>query len=147
MNKENLQFRAWLENEKKMVDVESISFKKIRGRNNEVVRRYPQIIVSVSDGISKTEWMDNSAVLMQYTGLKDTNGKEIYEGDIVGVENIYSGHGVRWQGIVKFSECQYMLKVQSAEHTVPLKYLLRVNRYVKIIGNIYENPELLEQNK
>ena len=62
---------------------------------------------------------------MQFTGLKDTNGKEIYEGDILG--DVWGNKGVVvWdKGIARFN------KVGGCE-------------WAEIIGNIYENPELVK---
>jgi hypothetical protein len=74
-------------------------------------------------------------VAMQYTGLKDKNGKEVYEGDIIRVNNEkmelvfrdgYFGWGKQHKGMYSFDPfgCEE----------------------IEVIGNIYENPELLNNN-
>jgi uncharacterized phage protein (TIGR01671 family) len=82
--------------------------------------------------------------VMQYTGLKDKNGKEIYEGDILKsvFENIYKENGVEiHQGIVEFEPTRgFYIKEGNG---IGLIFEYRA----KIIGNIYENPELLEESK
>ena len=75
---------------------------------------------------------------MQYTGLKDKHGKEIYEGDIVQNDDMSDGA----VGVVEFRDgCFLDTKNWYEEHN---------NIYAKnseIIGNIYENPELVEQDR
>jgi len=71
--------------------------------------------------------------IMQYTGLKDKNGKEIYEGDIVKKENnkLYQ---------IKYKEFGF----QAIDNLGQNWYLTDWYK-CEIIGNIYENPELLEK--
>ena len=96
------------------------------------------------------EWQKNIE-WMQYIGLKDKNGKEIYEGDIMCNDEYQTWE---WRGVVKFShgvfgaEWLSNVKSQSMVGSWGQKHNLRkldddiVERQI-IIGNIYENPELL----
>jgi uncharacterized phage protein (TIGR01671 family) len=73
---------------------------------------------------------------MQFTGLKDRNGREIYEGDVVRHEPL--GYERRTESLVEFFEGGFLPFSDSddgAPYPDPEK--------VEIIGNIYENPELL----
>jgi len=74
--------------------------------------------------------------IMQYTGLLDKNGVEIYEGDIVKEEG-YSGltFEVKWN---PDSAGYYMPKEYDEEYSYPLS-----ESELEIIGNVYENKELL----
>lgn len=72
---------------------------------------------------------------MQFTGIKDKKGVEIYEGDILSTPN----KGV---GTVKWMECGFVLVLQS--ETVWQNLLWNVIRHYTIEGNIHENPELLK---
>lgn len=81
--------------------------------------------------------------VMQYTGLKDKNGKEIYEGDI-----LYNNFNAK--GIVKFINGMFVVyfeyeeSVCSKDNDKMTTRLISVNSITRIIGNIYENPELLK---
>lgn len=76
---------------------------------------------------------------MQYTGLKDKNGKEIYEGDILNMTYHGSVYIVKPEikGVIGFENAAFIV----GEDRVPLG---RIGRSLEVIGNIYENPELLE---
>lgn len=82
--------------------------------------------------------------LMQYTGLKDCEGKEIYEGDVVeyiGVwlmDDSFLKKDARGKGVVIYEDAGFFVDGQYDKNS------LQSCDKVKIIGNIYENPELLE---
>ena len=90
---------------------------------------------NVSIGWLLTSKSDTGYTLMQYTGRKDKNDVEIYEGDYV------KTHG--WEGVIEFSHTGAWVVAQGS-----FKELLHDfvhNKWpVEIIGNIYENPELLQ---
>lgn len=120
-----IKFRAWLKEERKMVNVETLFI----GINR------------LCFGNSKTEdlfFRDFEEVeLMQYTGLKDKNGKEIYEGDIyhVGDKNI--------RYLVVWFDSGFKGKQLRSTSYAGLESWAKD---IEILGNIYENPELLENN-
>lgn len=86
--------------------------------------------------------------LMQYTGLKDKNGREIYEGDIVSDgsvngEVVWSTTGVQWE-----SEGKYYMSGWYWKAEIPGEFrTLWPLEGGEVIGNIYENPELKEANQ
>lgn len=95
---------------------------------------------------------DTDLEIMQYTGLKDKNGTEIYEGDIV--EYKVKGMNKTCKTIMKFNEehgaflfgIYEGVKMPCGKKTRMNKYTRKSVGSVEVIGNIYENPELLEGN-
>ncbi len=77
--------------------------------------------------------------LMQYTGLEDVNGVEIYEGDIVKIVFNDFTESENFIGVIKYYEG--MFSVDNGNESYKLFDELNMN---EVIGNIYENPELLE---
>ena len=80
-------------------------------------------------------------ILMQYTGLKDKNGKEIYEGDVLHCDGFWNLYVVWDEGNARFAFLCTDWVVTQGHPIQP-----NISSYC-IIGNIYENPELLGVNK
>ena len=122
-----IKFRAWHKGKKIMGEVLGIDIlhKEIFFSNEDV------------DCYEHTDFKDIE--LMQYTGLKDKNNKEIYEGDIVTL------HNSKYKVIFNTKEARFVLRDDEFESEIP--FTNNNNERMEIIGNIYENPELLGENK
>lgn len=116
-----IKFRAIHKLTKKVWDEEELIFHN--GKWYEDWRAF-------EDGMSLN--MDQCEV-MQYSGLKDKNGVEIYEGDIC--YDFYSEEN----GVVKFDEGKFVYDKETQCYD-----LSEVTGDIELIGNIYENPELVE---
>ncbi|MDK4524971.1 YopX family protein [Fusobacterium necrophorum] len=121
-----IKFRSFVKKDKCICKTLSIELN--RGLDGTLQVEYP-------DG-AKTTLSLHFVKLMQYTGLKDKNGKEIYEGDIV--VWIDSG-GNKRQNKVFFK--------QGAFRICNLCFEISEYGELEVIGNVYENPELLKEEK
>lgn len=82
--------------------------------------------------------------IMQYTGLKDKNDKEIYEGDIVEVTWANQRKLIKY--IVKYAEdCAYYLLECTTDEFELDTFCGYSKEQLEVVGNIYENPELLKE--
>lgn len=113
-----IKFRAWFPEENAMKQQED---------------------VVLSDGVfgvwnEKEEIVEGRHFLMQYTGLKDKNGREIYEGDVIKNVSKYSA----------FFETTDVVKFRGGAFTT-LGFMS--GNDVEVVGNVYENPELLNSER
>lgn len=96
---------------------------------------------------SKIGWNDaKECVLMQYTGLKDKNGREIYEGDIVGYYMFLPDE--TWDGatmVIEYDSENAQFKTPFSDtQNIPVKL---ATDSIEILGNVYENPGLIPNIK
>lgn len=81
--------------------------------------------------------------VMQYTGLKDRNGKEIYEGDIIRIDHPFKGRS--YVGEIMYDKYSFTAKdFYFTHHDNPGDPFESLS-YMDVIGNIYEHPNLLKE--
>lgn len=120
-----LRFRAWDKETKTMNGMAEI----YRNRNQEIELR-PR---------------DEDIILMQSTGLFDKNRQEIFEGDVIDIEVNDTETPINARVFQNSKIGVLMFHVFEDNEDVPMVELLEGNSVAfEIIGNIYENPELLE---
>lgn len=132
-----IKFRVWHKKDKVMVDVASINF-------------WPNGVLSVLEDFDDAEpQFADSYELMEYTGLKDKNGKDIFEGDIVRYTAWHDGKPAgAIQGEVVYSGDLGMVSFDiRLDHDGEIDRAVLPAMGVEIIGNAFENPELLEVEK
>jgi uncharacterized phage protein (TIGR01671 family) len=161
-----IKFRVWHKPSKRMIWWNSL--KNFLFNDYEYMRLTPSLgggplpdleapIVEYRLGKPWNFFEDTNCDVMQHTGLKDKNDKEIYEGDILAIsadaEEYIAGYVHREPGCeigeVVFCAGRYGFQTaDSAFHD--FEDLCEANNELtdsEIIGNIYENPELMEEGK
>lgn len=132
------KFRAWISTEKRMVETDDLL--GIDYENEEIITQeiYFESGLPVERDIDNYDFDD--IVLMQSTGLKDKNGKEIFEKDILD----YNGRKVivKWHG--SFACFIYEFVDELKSRTAEWQPLYLSYYKFEIVGNSLENPELLE---
>lgn len=128
------KFRAWWIQDEVMTHIDTLEF--LQGG------------IRVSDGCWHEKFLGDEVILMQSTGLKDKNGVEIFEGDIVvGQQHLTTDLRTPFEikGVVKYSKrnTMFYLDNDSFGHQKFMSSLGSSIYQYEVIGNIYENPELL----
>lgn len=96
--------------------------------------------IMTDEAFAKSQYGEIEWKVMQFTGLKDCNGRDIYEGDILGIESHYSGD-MR----IKIHTDEVIFEFGGFELKKYEGYGLSMaasNKICIVIGNIYQNPEL-----
>ena len=123
---DRLRFRAFHKPTKRMFDVYCFTDKHVFENTLDGVGTSPTNPANLED-----------CILVQCTGLKDANGRLVYEGDII---------ASRFQGQLFTANIKYFRAGWVAEfpHWKPSLYQMCNEAKFEVIGNIHENPELLE---
>ncbi|MCP4393113.1 MAG: hypothetical protein GY804_02435 [Alphaproteobacteria bacterium] len=132
-----IKFRAWDKIDKIMTEPRSLK----------------QLLIQARD--MQWEWEEGREIIMQYTGLKDKNGVEIFEGDIVEAHRFYTDFGENLGAfeaeeilncVVKYLDdnMAFGLFPIKADDMCYIEPLSCSDEGIEVIGNIHENPELLE---
>ena len=108
----NNKYRVWCEQLGRMISGDDLKLDQAHGSLNEF-------------------FSNPDYIFMQYTGLNDKNGVEIYAGDIVSIDNRETFIAFEWAG------CGWFF-----EHGSPLSDYSNID----VVGNLYDNPELLPEN-
>lgn len=133
----DIKFRAWYKPYKQMCQVESLRFD-----GNGV---YTAVLIEEPFYDRRLVEADE-IVIEQYTGLKDKNGREIYEGDII-FQKPLSKNSIGWVGKIIFKQGAFMAEVYERGKIVMYLFLSDFNpeKTSEVIGNTHKNPELVEE--
>ena len=120
------KFRVWLPDTTQMLRVKALVFEKDRTR----------CVCGYSFDFSLE---DENATIMQSTGLCDKGGTEVFEGDV-----LHHQIQTEYTFIVKYDKDKGRWYGDGLSRTYRIDITKDFLQYYKVIGNIYENPELLE---
>lgn len=126
-----IKFRAW---DKKLKKWTNYSISNIDGTLIDFLNK--------ETGFWESDRGGERFTLCQYTGLKNINEKEIYEGDIVRALGFS-----KWIGVAKYSDKNqaFVFECIDKNYSRNIVFMSQFDQGFKILGNIYENPELLDE--
>lgn len=157
MKNREIKFKVWDIEEKQFVEYYSIGINMVhvvKGDHCFLVNNEDESDERKAELESKGIEIKNEYILCQFTGLFDKNGKEIYENDCVNY--YFKNNSKKITGIIKWEQqaCTFWLKWFCEEGKSRYHELQATsggdtfqNDYIEVIGNIYENPELIQTKK
>ncbi|CEY58973.1 phage protein [Streptococcus pseudopneumoniae] len=131
------KFRAWDRLRKEM------NYKVMVGNCDTDDENWTCPIIWIEE---KKDWLhfDDYECIMQSTGLKDKNGKEIFEGDILEIQDegeVLGNAKLTWDN----EQAVFMIEAISVDDIAPFHEILSDESYsYRVVGNVYENKEVLD---
>ena len=126
----DVKFKAYIKDENKIVDVKELSFK------------YDEVVYESGRYTEVRRFKD--VELLQITGLKDMEDIEIYEGYIVEFKYPYDKR-IKTKGIIVWNDDKACFGISMKETTEQYElYKVTAENYLTVIGNVYQNSNLLE---
>lgn len=136
-----IKFRAWDEGSNRMIFQHDMNC--VTGNKEYYFSLCEESVELLHYDEDYSAYVKCNAELMQYIGLKDSNKNEIYKGDIVKIED-YFGDDIIGRVIYDETTAGYVFHKGNERNYFQMT--LDLEGYVHyVIGNIYENPELLEE--
>ena len=125
-----IKFRIWVKDRKAIFEVISIDY---------VTKKVTYLLERVGHLLSIRDAKFNDVELMQYTGIKDKDNKKIYEGDI-----IFESFGEKYYKVI-FENGSFKAEFNGDFDEYSFDLIDVVAQGCEIVGNIYENPELIKE--
>lgn len=135
MDNRIIKFRAWIDSDKQMYEV--LQFSEMfpdEGFYRVFIKK------ELKEGKPMNYRITGKNALMQFTGLKDSKGVDIYEGDLIQCTN-----SAKYYREVIFRNGNYWLINPDGVMDWEIQVVFTSHTNAEVIGNIYENPELLTQ--